>query len=235
MILASFLFWSRLTYCQIESEYDIRNIEGWTVHIRKELSQSQLEKTDQALKLLGNQLQQIKQVVPEDAVKKLKTVHLWFSLKYPGIRPTAEYHPGKQWLKDNHRNPEMAKGVEFTNVSIFELETRRMPNFALHELAHAYHDQFLPQGHNNIEISQRFQAAKASKKYDNVARKDAHGNITHEKAYAMTNPAEYFAETTEAFFAQNDFYPFNKAELIETDPAMAECLTKIWNVVKEPK
>jgi dipeptidyl-peptidase-4 len=51
----------------------------------------------------------------------------------------------------------------------------------------------------------------------------------------MTNPAEYFAETTEAFFAQNDFYPFNKAELIETDPAMAECLTKIWNVVKEPK
>ena len=27
--------------------------------------------------------------------------------------------------------------VLFTNVRIFEEETRRMPNFALHELAHA--------------------------------------------------------------------------------------------------
>ena len=31
---------------------------------------------------------------------------------------------------------------------------------------------------------------------------------TEEKAYALNNPQEYFAEATEAFFGTNDFYPF---------------------------
>lgn len=46
----------------------------------------------------------------------------------------------------------MAKGVEFTAIRNFEREMNRMPNFALHELAHAYHDRVLPQGFANPEM-----------------------------------------------------------------------------------
>ena len=47
----------------------------------------------------------------------------------------------------------MVHGVEFTDIPDFESETRRMPNFTLHELAHAYHDRVLPDSFSNAEIA----------------------------------------------------------------------------------
>jgi len=41
-------------------------------------------------------------------------------------------------------------------------------------------------------------------------------------------PMEYFAESTEAFFGTNDFYPFIRPELREFDPEMFNLLTKLW-------
>ncbi|MBS0266487.1 MAG: hypothetical protein JSS02_31435, partial [Planctomycetes bacterium] len=53
---------------------------------------------------------------------------------------------------------------------------------------------------------------------------------TFEKAYALTNPMEYCAETTEALFTRNDFFPFTQAELQQHDPEMFELLKKLWGV-----
>ena len=46
----------------------------------------------------------------------------------------------------------------------------------------------------------------------------------------MTNEKEYFAESTEAFFGTNDFYPFVRAELKEYDPDMFALLCEVWGV-----
>jgi len=67
----------------------------------------------------------------------LREVTLWFSPEYPGADPRAEYHPGAGWLRDNGRDPVMAKGAEFTDVRNFEAEMKRMPNFTLREMAPA--------------------------------------------------------------------------------------------------
>jgi dipeptidyl-peptidase-4 len=48
------------------------------------------------------------------------------------VQPRAEYHPGAGWLRDNNRDPAMEKGVEYTNVRIFERETQRISVTALH-------------------------------------------------------------------------------------------------------
>ena len=122
----------------------------------------------------------------------------------------------------------MAKGVEFTNVRIFESETKRMPVFVLHELAHAYHDRFLPKGFGNPEIQAAYEEARASGRYDKVERRDARGRVSIARAYAMTNPQEYFAETTEAFFGTNDFFPFTRDQLRRHDPRMFHLLEQIW-------
>jgi hypothetical protein len=53
---------------------------------------------------------------------------------------------------------------------------------------------------------------------------------THEVAYAMTNPMEYFAETSEAYWSSNDFYPFDRKQLKAYDPVMFELLGKIWGI-----
>jgi hypothetical protein len=52
------------------------------------------------------------------------------------------------------------------------------------------------------------------------------------KHYGLSNHKEYFAESTEAYFGVNDFYPFVRAELNEHDPAMYALLEKIWGRVE---
>ena len=116
----------------------------------------------------------------------------------------------------------MARGVEFTDVADFERETRRMPNFTLHELAHGYHDRVLPDGFGNAEIKAAYERAKAGGRYERVEQRFGDGRSATVRAYAMTNPQEYFAECTEAFFSTNDFFPFTRKELAEHDPAMFE-------------
>jgi hypothetical protein len=210
-----------------KEKWDTRQIEGWTVHIDRQLMKDDQKALDTALKLLAIQLQEIKDVVPAGAVKKLKTVPLWFSPKYPNAGSRAEYHPGARWLKSNGRDAILVKGVEFTNVAHFEADTRRMPNFALHELAHAYHDQEL--SFKNKEITAAYERAKAGGTYDRVLRQNSEGKRRYDRAYALTTPMEYFAESTESFFTKNDFFPFNKKELEAHDPVMFDLLKRLWS------
>jgi Mlc titration factor MtfA (ptsG expression regulator) len=58
---------------------------------------------------------------------------------------------------------------------------------------------------------------------------------TFERAYAMTDPMEYFAETTEAYFTRNDFFPFTRDELRQHDPEMLALLEKLWGVASGAK
>jgi hypothetical protein len=208
-------------------------IEGWRVMVNERLLADEKAATEKALALLRVQLQEIVRAVPAPAVAKLREVTLWFSPEYPGVKTRAEYHPGAGWLRDNGRDPAMVKGVEFTGVRNFEKEMNRMPNFTLHELAHAYHDRVLARGFDNPEIKAAYDRAKSSKSYDKAERWFGNGRPnTRERSYAMTNPMEYFAESTEAFFSRNDFYPFTRDELKRHDPEMEQLLAKLWGVTK---
>lgn len=209
--------------------YQTNMVEGWTVVVNARLLSEEKAATEKALEILRGQLKEIMRVVPGPAVAKLREVTLWLSPEYPGVKPKAEYHPGAVWLRDHGRDPAMVKGIEFTDIKNFEAEARRMPNFTLHELAHAYHDRVLPDGFANAEIKAAFERAKASKAYDKVERWFGNGKPnTFERSYAMTNPQEYFAEATEAYFARNDFFPFTRAELKQHDPDMEQLLGKLW-------
>ena len=212
-----------------------KEIEGWTVQISDVLLEKNKAETEKALELLTAQLQEIKRVVPAKAVAELQKVTLWFSPEYPGVQSRAEYHPDAGWLKDNKRDPVMAKGIEFTDVRNFERETKRMPCFVLHELAHSYHDRVLPRGFGHPEIKAAYDRAKASGTYDKVEQRFGDGHSAQVKAYAMTNPMEYFAEDTEAFFGTNDFFPFTHDELEKHDPVMCELLGKLWGVPDDRK
>ena len=202
-------------------------IAGWTLHISEKINQAALKK---ALPLLQAQLEEIVRVVPAKAVTELQKVPLWINPEYPKVRPRAEYHPSADWLRENGRDPVMEKAVEFTNVRIFEAETRRMPNFALHELAHAFHHRTMRMSYGNLEIKNAYEKAKANGKYERVERKDSEGRSHTDRAYALTNPQEYFAECTESYFSRNDFFPFTRDELRQHDPEMFGLLEKLWGV-----
>jgi Mlc titration factor MtfA (ptsG expression regulator) len=119
-------------------------------------------------------------------------------------------------------NPEKAGAVEIANARNFLDWTHVQHWMVLHELAHAYHDQVL--GFENPEIHACYEHAVQAKLYDAVLHWD--GKTV--RAYARTNEREYFAECTEAFFGENDFYPFVRAELRQHDPGMYRLLQKVW-------
>ncbi len=201
-------------------------VEGWTVRVSERLIKEDRKAVQRALALLRAQLKTIAKRVPTKALAHLRTVPLWFSPLYEGTGPKAEYHPAAGWLRKHGRDPAMAKAIEFTNIGIFEKECKRMPMFVLHELAHAYHDQVF--GFNDPEIKAAYERAVERGGYDAVKN---HAGKTM-RAYAMTNPMEYFAELTESFFGQNDFFPFNAAELRQHDPEMYVLLERIWDQPK---
>ncbi|MBI3880849.1 MAG: zinc-dependent peptidase [Verrucomicrobia bacterium] len=211
-----------------DGKRETRTIAGWTVHISRDLLASNGPATARALELIEAQFKEIIRVVPATAVAELKKIPLYLSPEYPGVRPKAEYHPGADWLRDHGRDPVMAKAVEITSVRDFDTSVRRMPMVILHELAHGYHDRVLPKGHGNPEVKAAYEKAKAGGKYDRVERQDSEGRKRMDRHYALTNPAEYFAESTEAFFGRNDFFPYTSDQLKAHDPEMFELLGKLW-------
>ena len=207
------------------ANYEARQVEGWTVLVSKKFLADQPALADQAAKLLQFQLYQVERRLPEAAVKSLRTIKIWLEEDEPH-HPCMAYHPDAGWLKTHGMNPDKARCVEIADARNFLTWTFDQPWMVLHELAHGYHDQFLDQGFANPEVKAAFDRIKKDGTYRSVLRSSGRS----EKAYATTNPMEYFAESTEAFFGTNDFYPFVQAELERHDPAMSRLLRKLWGV-----
>ncbi len=230
VVIAGGLLWSIVSDAAEFAVRETRDVAGWTVHISQELLFREAAATATALEIMRAQLEEIVRVVPAPAVKALKQVPLWISPEYPGTGPKAEYHPAAAWLRAHGRDPAMAQAVEFTNVRIFEAEVRRMPVFVLHELAHAYHHRVI--GYDHAGIKAAFAKAKAGGTYDRVERQDAEGRKHWDRAYALTNAQEYFAESTEAFFGRNDFFPYTREQLRAHDPEMYAVLADVWGAAQ---
>lgn len=210
-----------------EAGWRTQAILGWTVHVSRRFQSADEAAVAEALQLTEQMLAEIIRVMPPNATAQLRQVPLYFSPVYPGFKPKAEYHISANYLREHGRDPAMAGAVEFSNVNIFAAAMRRMPNFVLHELAHAYHDRVL--GFDEASVLAAYERAKAGGKYDSVIRRDSEGNERSDRAYALTNAHEYFAETSEAYFVRNDFFPFTRDELQTHDPVMFDLLPQLWD------
>ena len=207
--------------------YSIREIEGWTVHVDNQLLTSKKKDIgDKALKLLGVKLYDISRVIPAKALAELRKVHIWLGYDSPSSK-TACYHPSREYLKSHGFNPDKAESVEIGSAERFFTWTVAQPSMVLHELAHAYHHRVV--GHDDAEFQAAYKKMVASKTYDSVL----HCNGRKVKHYALNNQQEYFAESTEAYFGTNDFYPFVRAELREHDPVIYELMGTLWGRERE--
>jgi hypothetical protein len=205
------------------ANYQVRKLDGWTVLIHPRLAREQPALLDKTMTLLGHQLYQIDRVVPAEAVGKLRQVKVWIE-NFDKHHPCMCYHPHPGWLRGKKLNPDKAKGIEIANPTNFLKWTIAQPWMVFHELAHAYHDQVIEDGYRNKDIAAALARAREAKKYEAVL----HINGRTQKHYALSNPMEYFAEASEAYFGTNDFFPFVRSELKQHDPEMFELLGKLW-------
>jgi len=205
--------------------HTVRNIEGWTVEIDDRLLGQENKLGELSLRLLTNQLFQIAFLLPESKVEKLRSVKIRLDLTH-GKLTSAQYHPSRNWLRQNGYSESLAKCVHLPDAAGFASKNlhRTQPWVMLHELAHAYHDQILEDGFENPAIKEAWQKMIDDGKYVKTLHIDGYET----KHYALTDHKEFFAEFTESFFGMNDFYPFNRGELKQDAPEIEALMRNIW-------
>ena len=204
----------------------LHELEGWQVFVDDRLFEpGNRELGERALRLISNALFNIALQVPENRVEELRQVKIFLDLSH-GELTSAQYHPSAGWLTSHGYDAELEKSVHIPVAARFASKNTQhvQPWMVLHELAHAYHDQFLEGGFKNPPIRRLWQSAIDSGKYEQTLH--INGNTT--KHYALTDPMEFFAEMTEAYFGRNDFYPFVRGELQTDFPECYELIRGIW-------
>jgi len=202
----------------------VQRIEGWTVYVDPALLEGEhAELGAQALKMLANHLQRIAILVPDEKLARMRKLEIWIEYHHPTLA-AMQYHPSRGWLTAHGCDPRLAKKVHIPRAEVLLSRSQMLkhPAVVLHELAHAYHDQYL--GFDDPRIIAAYEKAKAAGTYEKVLLYTGK-TVRH---YALTDSKEYFAEGTEAYFYRNDFYPFVRAELKEHDPVLHDLLDEIW-------
>jgi len=210
------------------TSYEQRDVEGWSCWINRRLLQHG-ELAEPTLKLLQVKLYDIRRVVPDPALARLRAIPIWVELDDDKFDPCCCYHVSAQWLREHGFHPEKAQSVEICNAARFLDWSGQQPFMILHELAHGFHDREF--GYDEPRILAAYRKAKESGRYEKVLRYTGRT----ERHYALNNQMEYFAEATEAYFGVNDFYPFVHAELRQFDPVAYDLLREIWGACKGQK
>ena len=213
-----------------EDRFEISNIEGWTTYINRDVRKQHPEELTQTLDHLKWELYQIKLAVPQAAVSNMqKNTPNWIEYSE---RVSLSYHPGRGWLIGRgYQVPKDPRSMMSLSVKSHYRDSYRHPFVIFHEMAHGYDFYFIGKGrgYGNKECEANYQRMMKTKTYEKI--KIWNGHIGSH--YARSNRMEYFAESSEAYFAVNDIYPFVRAELREHDPKMARLIERYWGVEPE--
>lgn len=214
---------------KVRIEHEVREIEGWTVHVDVSLLKGEhQEMGDLALKILGQRLHQIVMKLPAEPVAEMRKVPIFLDRNHP--LGNAHYHPEANWLEERGYDPAMGKAVQFTGAQGLINGAKRPHggSVVLHELAHAYHDRVL--GFDHPEILEAYQKFCDTEKFDAIPL--VSGDIRPH--YGLTDHKEYFAEMTETFFVGNNYFPFTHFDLYHEHQPTYEMVAKIWGVEVKP-
>jgi hypothetical protein len=201
-----------------------RQIEGWAVRVDDRL----LGATNEALgvgilKMLEAKLTDITLVMGRESLVRLRSFGIVVDLTHGKLR-SMQYHPSAGWLRENGYATELAKCVHIPEATglVTPRNVNEQPWVVLHELAHAYHDQVL--GFDEPRVLKAYENFKRSGRGEAALRHDG-ARVRH---YGLTDQKEFFSEMTEAYFGLNDFFPFNRAELMTAEPEIYELMRAIW-------
>jgi hypothetical protein len=228
--LTSFTAYTNATEIQGEGYTNVR-VEGQQILVDDDLKAFKgLRKS--VLSWIKHDLKYMEKHVPDKARESVKHVGIWVNLESEPVGGLsgygAAYFPGNWWLLMNDLEPNKGQGVEIFNaLEYVNWHGFRRGLVLIHELSHAYESQILSKKERN-ELIAAYQRARLSGIYDKVHYgTDTSGNKY--RAYALTDYHEYFAELSEAYFGDNDYFPHNRIELAVHDEVGFALMQKLWN------
>ncbi len=211
-------------------EYLSLKIHGFHVLLEEKAINESTEETNEALDILRISLSEILELNIRSYIKdSLIKVPIFVDLNTKEDK-AAVYHPNREWLQENGYPVEKERAVEITNITNFISWTEQnQPFMVFHELAHAYHHRIF--NFDNEDITNAYQNALQEGLYLNVGYHEGGGNYTtRARAYGLANEIEFFAEATEAYFGMNDFYPYERTDLLSYDSVSYAMIEKVWGV-----
>ena len=206
--------------------------EGFKFKIREE--EYNTPAAQSAISLLKENFEEINSLLPQKALEVMHKNPVWMERDLTD--GAAWYHTSKEWLESQGYMTEKWHCVELCNFVHYVSWTKQnQPYMVLHELCHLYHDLALPGGFENPDVKAAYNHAMAAGLYVNTPYrldKDTviphYDDYYHAKVYATTNQMEYFSEICEAYWGENDYYPFNYEDLKTYDPQGFALMEKVW-------
>ncbi|MBE6334349.1 MAG: hypothetical protein E7071_05945 [Bacteroidales bacterium] len=220
-------------YVVDEHGYATFTHQGFNFKI-KESDYNSSRKGKDAVKYIKEDLDHIVSIIPEEALEVMRKRPIWLEKNNTANSSAAWYHTWAGYPESIGDLKEKGKCVEITNYSKYiSWSDQNQPLMVLHELCHLYHDQGLG-GDRNQEINKAYKNAKdnglyttgwyrANTKYTSQSQWTKTTDV-----YCMVTVWEYFAELCEAYWGENDYYPFNYEQLKEHDPVGFAMMESIW-------
>jgi hypothetical protein len=204
-------------------------IDGHPVWINNEFASKKPELLKKVLATLEEDLKQLDRDMARPAREAIRSTALWLELETEAFGIVsgkgAVYHPSKSWLIKHGKEPAMVNGIQMCSAKNYlKWRNGKVGMTVLHELAHAYY-QILKKDQDLVKKT--YKLAKTGGTYNKVSYMKSTQKF---KAYAMGNEHEYFAELSEAYFGCNDYFPYNREQLKQHDPAGYQMVHKIWNL-----
>ena len=203
-------------------DYKTINLRRHRVYLSPEVL-SNPDLSDRVIAQLNSDLFTIDGVLPEAARARIADVSFWIEHDNPDA-PAPAFYDSRDWLRSHGYNTDKTGCIEIGNPGNFLSWHSEQPYVVLHELSHAYDARVL--GDDNPVIRHAYELAVSSHRYESVG----HVRGGKERAYALTDASEYFAELSEAYFGKNDFYPFVRGDLAEFDSVGFQMIEKLWIV-----
>lgn len=201
--------------------YQMREIAGWRVLLDQGCRDGAAEERRAFDAVLLEQIVRLGRL-PGPARERLRSSVQVFVSSGTYRKFGAQHHPSADWLAKNGYPKEMAGHVEICDWREFTGLVEHQPFCLLHEMAHALH-------HLTPAADPLIRAGHARAKDAGLYRQVTRGRgTTLVEAYALSTPHEYFAELSEAYFGENDFAPYDRAELTAYDPEGLRLIETVW-------
>jgi hypothetical protein len=200
-----------------------RSIGGWQVHLDAGCRASGEPELERAFAgVLADQIAKLGRL-PEAARALIAPVEIFVS---SGTHRAfgAQHHPSAAWLASHGYPAAFARNVEICNWREFTTLVQEQPFCLLHEMAHAYQDR---RPAIAAAIHAAYAHAQSSGLYLHVGHLHRPEPV---QAYALSNEHEYFAELSEAYFGENDFFPYDRDELRRYDPDGFSMIELAWGL-----
>lgn len=206
-------FWNK-------DNYEEREELGFKIYVYKETLESDPDKTEAAYDIVVWGLTYMRHRMYVATFDKLADAGVKIIINDLGDNGGANYHPDYLGWSEFRR-----KSITFAKLEGSIKHIHWYPGVLIHEIAHAFHDLFLPNGFDNEVIIEWYDKAVASGKYEavNTTYSSFRSGREKKRAYALTNEREFFAEMSEALWLRNNYEPFTIFEVFNDKTLTGWC------------